>query len=349
MTIWWTRLEDGPGLDACTVATAPSLSLAGTVVTHFWGRPASVEYMVDTDGAGVTRMAEVQVRGVGLDRTLSLQRGADGRWWVDGVHVPALDGFLDVDLGVTPATNTLPIRRLGLAVGGHANLTAAWVRFPELTVSPLAQRYTRLDHRRYRYESIASGFTAVLEVDADGVVVTYQDLWRRVTPSSPAARDPALESLTANDFEALSAVVDSWWGKSVGWLLQRFMTEHWSDTSFVVREGGRPIAFLLGFISPAHPEVGYVHMLGIDPDHQGQHWGRRLYEAFFDVARARGASQVRAITSPSNRQSIAFHQALGFSLEPSGHVAGGLFVHPNYDGHGHDRVRFVRPLREAPP
>ncbi len=349
MTILWTRLEGGPGLDACTVSWEPTLSLTGTVVTHFPGGPGSVEYAVEADGAtAVTRMAEVHVRGEGLNRHLLLQRGEDGRWRVDGVHWPALDGLADVDLGVTPATNTLPIRRLGLAVGEQAEITAAWVRFPELTVAPLAQRYTRLDRGRYLYESIASGFQAVLEVDGDGVAITYQNLWRRVAPAAPAARDPILEPLTTKDFEELSTAVDNWWGKSVSWLLQRFMTVHWSDTSFVVREGGRPIAFLLGFVSPAHPEDAYVHMLGIDPGHQGQHWGRRLYEAFFEVARARGASRVRAITSPSNRRSIAFHQALGFSLEPGDHVADGLPVHTNYDGHGHDRVLFVRPVHEAP-
>jgi uncharacterized protein len=90
-----------------------------------------------------------------------------------------LDGCMDVDIGVTPATNTLPIRRLNLQVGESAEVTAAWVRFPELTVEPLAQRYTRLDERRYRYES-ASGFSAELEVDELGLVVRYGDIWERV-------------------------------------------------------------------------------------------------------------------------------------------------------------------------
>ncbi len=90
-----------------------------------------------------------------------------------------LAGCIDVDLGITPSTNTLPIRRLNLQVGESADVTAAWVRFPELTVEPLAQRYTRLDERRYRYES-TTGFSAELEVDELGLVVRYGDIWERV-------------------------------------------------------------------------------------------------------------------------------------------------------------------------
>jgi hypothetical protein len=97
--------------------------------------------------------------------------------------LPDLKGCIDVDFSLTPSTNTLPIRRLHLAVGESRELTAAWVRFPELTVEPLAQRYTRLAERRYRYESIVSGFTAELEVDDLGLVVTYEGIWQRVAES----------------------------------------------------------------------------------------------------------------------------------------------------------------------
>src|SRR5579864_4908705 len=96
------------------------------------------------------------------------------------IEIPAVAGCLDVDLAFTPATNILPLRRLGLAVGESREMTAAWVRFPDLSVEPLAQRYTRLDERRVRYESRGGAFTADLEVDELGLVVSYPPLWERV-------------------------------------------------------------------------------------------------------------------------------------------------------------------------
>ena len=58
-------------------------------------------------------------------------------------------------------------------------VTAAWVRFPELTVEPLPQEYLRLEERRYRYSSAGGRFVAELEVDEHGLVTTYGDIWAR--------------------------------------------------------------------------------------------------------------------------------------------------------------------------
>jgi hypothetical protein len=84
-----------------------------------------------------------------------------------------------VDLAITPATNTLPIRRLQLQVGHSESVTAAWVKVPELTVQPLPQRYTRLTKNSYRYES-SNGFSAEIFVDDLGLVITYSGGWEQI-------------------------------------------------------------------------------------------------------------------------------------------------------------------------
>src|SRR5215212_3322314 len=101
---------------------------------------------------------------------------ANGAWKVDGNAAKTLKGCTDIDLGCSPSTNTLPIRRLRLGVGSSETIRAAWIRFPELTVEKAEQTYTRLDEFTYRY---ASGtFSAELTVDDDGLVAGYAD-WRR--------------------------------------------------------------------------------------------------------------------------------------------------------------------------
>ncbi len=95
-----------------------------------------------------------------------------------------MSGCADVDLGFTPATNTLPIRRLDLPIGAQSEITAAWVKFPELTVQPLNQRYTRLSGTLYCYESLENGFRAEIEVDDEGLVVRYAGGWERIAASS---------------------------------------------------------------------------------------------------------------------------------------------------------------------
>jgi uncharacterized protein len=88
-----------------------------------------------------------------------------------------LNGCDDIDLGFSPATNLLPIRRLELAVGAKAAVRAAWIRFPELTIEVLDQVYTRLAEDRYLYESAGGSFRRELIVDDIGFVIDYPDVW----------------------------------------------------------------------------------------------------------------------------------------------------------------------------
>ena len=173
----WRRSDEVETDEHCTLTLRDSgLSLVGTVIGAEAGSPVRVEYRVLTDAAGLTTAAHVRdLRGFET-RTMALERSGKDRWTVDGAVVRALSGCTDVDLGCSPSTNTLPIRRLHLAVGASKTIKAAWIRFPELTVEKAAQTYTRLDEFTYRYAS--GDFAAELTVDEDGLVATYAD-WRR--------------------------------------------------------------------------------------------------------------------------------------------------------------------------
>jgi hypothetical protein len=92
--------------------------------------------------------------------------------------VPAVAGCIDIDLGFSPSTNLLPIRRLSLAVGVSAAVNAAWLPFPSLVFEVLPQVYRRAGQRTYRYESGGGAFVRVLEVNATGFVTTYPGLWQ---------------------------------------------------------------------------------------------------------------------------------------------------------------------------
>ena len=154
--------------------------LEGTIVAQVDGPSAYVRYNVTCDDDWRTRAVSVDLFSGGSLRSLRLIP-REGRWFADGVEVPAVRGAVDVDLSWSPSTNTLPIRRLDLAVGASSGpVTAAWVRFPKLSIEPLPQEYTRLAEDCYRYTSRGGAFTAELLVDELGLVVDYGDVWRRV-------------------------------------------------------------------------------------------------------------------------------------------------------------------------
>ncbi len=113
------------------------------------------------------------------ERTLVIE--FDGTAWkVDGQPRGEFADARDIDLSITPFTNTLPIRRLDLAVEDEADVSAVYVSFPDLEVTLDEQRYTRLDEDIYLFESLDSDFEAEITVDLDGVVVDYPGLFERL-------------------------------------------------------------------------------------------------------------------------------------------------------------------------
>lgn len=176
-SIVWRNTQT-PGTDYCTLRTHPSGSnLNGAVVTVLESLPYLIHYEVRCDRTGQTKEVTVKAQSGEIARRLHLEVDDERRWWRDSREVSVLKGCVDVDLGITPATNTLPIRRLNLSVGENQEVRAAWVRFPHLSIEPLSQRYTRLDERHYRYKS-ETGFEVVLEADKTGLVTSYPSGWR---------------------------------------------------------------------------------------------------------------------------------------------------------------------------
>ncbi len=87
-------------------------------------------------------------------------------------------------------------------------------------------------------------------------------------------------------------------------------------------------------------------MIAANPNRRRSGVGRALYQrAFADLA-AHGARRVTAVTWPGNRQSVAFHVALGFRIDdgPGTQKIYSIPAHADHDGDGEDRVVFIRDL-----
>lgn len=165
------------------------VAVESTVVGVIDGQPFTLRYAVQID-------AGWRVRSLSAEMPFSWSRvelrsdGADN--WASGD--PDLDmllrGCIDIDILVSPFTNTLPIRRLQLDVGASAEIDVVYVTVPSLQFSPRRQRYSRIDEDRYRFESLRNGvsvFTADITTDADGIVIDYPGLFRRIYPEENRA------------------------------------------------------------------------------------------------------------------------------------------------------------------
>ena len=163
-------------LERCAIRDDPGTeSIEGTAVLSRHDAPASIAYVIDTAADWSVVAARIAITAGRGSRVILIQR-TDGEWFVDETHRPDLAQCTSLDLGWSPATNTLPLRSTPLAIGESASAHAAWLRFPELDVVSSEQTYARLAADRVRYDSAT--FSAELLITDFDVVTNYGDgLW----------------------------------------------------------------------------------------------------------------------------------------------------------------------------
>jgi hypothetical protein len=178
-SILWRRL-DAPGHDACRLErNASAWQLDGAAVFRQQdGRIAQLHYRVRCDLHWHAQWGTVRgwLGESAID--LSITRDAHGHWKLNDEAVPDMSHCVDLDLGFTPATNVLQLRRLNLEKGESADAPAAWVDLDGGGVlSELMQRYERRSESEYAYEAKRFDYAAVLVATADGFVKDYPRLW----------------------------------------------------------------------------------------------------------------------------------------------------------------------------
>jgi uncharacterized protein len=141
------------------------------------GADYHLDYGLETGPELYTRRLVVTVKDAAGERGVLLERADDGVWTANGEGLPHVEGALDVDLALSPLTNYMPAVRLGDEPADHL---MAWVDVPSLGVSRSEQRYEPIAPGRVRYVGLDDGFTAELDLDADGFVTHYPGLAARV-------------------------------------------------------------------------------------------------------------------------------------------------------------------------
>ena len=149
--------------------------------------------------------------------------------------------------------------------------------------------------------------------------------------------DVAIEGAGDGDLAEILRDYERFWGDRD---LPRYLHHpmfflEFRDTAFVARDrgSGQIMGYLLGFVAPTGD--GYIHFVAVRDDSRSLGLGRMLYETFEKAARGRGAVALKAITSPENERSVAFHKRVGFTE---------MLRAQDYGGSGRTRIVMRKPL-----
>lgn len=115
------------------------------------------------------------------DRRIALRR--NGKQWFDEIAhtvLPQFDGVPFIDISVTPFTNSLPIHQLAFTADQPQQIQTIFFDENSFSLRKVLQYYTKKDDHTFQYTDVEiPDFTAELTTDADGIVLTYQHLFRR--------------------------------------------------------------------------------------------------------------------------------------------------------------------------
>jgi ribosomal protein S18 acetylase RimI-like enzyme len=147
----------------------------------------------------------------------------------------------------------------------------------------------------------------------------------------------AIEGVRDGDLAEILRNYERFWGDRD---LPRYLHHpmfflEFGDTAFVARNlgNGEIAGYLLGFVAPAGD--GYIHFVAVRDDSRTLGLGRMLYKTFEKAARERDAVALKAITTPENETSVAFHKRVGFTE----------MVHvEDYGGSGRTRIVMRKPI-----
>jgi uncharacterized protein len=167
-------------LENCFVSTAGSdWQISSVIIGMYKESIYKVEYLIRTTRKWETRSIELRSWNANTFRELKLEGDGMGVWHSDGKELDAFKGCIDVDISLTPFTNTLPIKRLQLPENESQEIKV--IHFDVLAdeIRSVTQCYTRLPEKKYRFENVPNDFEADIEVDEFGLVIDYPQLFVR--------------------------------------------------------------------------------------------------------------------------------------------------------------------------
>jgi ribosomal protein S18 acetylase RimI-like enzyme len=148
---------------------------------------------------------------------------------------------------------------------------------------------------------------------------------------------------TKEDYDRILAdLPDFWDGRDMRHLHRPMFIHEFGNSAFVIRDGTVIAAYLFGYVSQTAP-VGYVHTIAVRRSSRRRGLGQKLFDHFAKFALQRGCTHIKAVTTPVNAGSIAFHKSLGMQLlgEPD---AEGISVVADYAGRNEPRVVFWKSI-----
>ena len=176
--IIWTGQEYN-SIENCVVSqTQNGTTVDSVIIGAYLNIPYRIAYRLIVNAHWETTLVELKTQLFNKLGTLRYESDGSGHWIGNGKTTNVLSGCKDVDISLTPFTNTLPIKRLQLQISESREIVVLYFDLLEQNVKTVRQKYSRISLDEYKFENVPNDFEAIIKVDKDRLVVDYPGLFK---------------------------------------------------------------------------------------------------------------------------------------------------------------------------
>jgi uncharacterized protein len=165
-------------LENCMIRSVGGLTMISSVIVGLHNEKTyRIRYTIQTNADWQTLQCDLIAEIDGELQNYSFRNVGNNQWTMNGVLHPEFDGCTEVDISLTPLTNTLPINRLKLKATAEAEINVICMDVLKQEVNITRQKYKKVSADEYRFENVPNDFKAIIKVNAEGFVTDYPPLF----------------------------------------------------------------------------------------------------------------------------------------------------------------------------
>ena len=175
----WAGLEYH-SLEHCILKkSSKGYQARSTIIGVHEDRIYKVEYLVRTNARWETTSLELTAEFSERRQTQVYHGDGKGNWTKNGIPALEFAGCIDVDISLTPFTNSFPINRLSWRCNEPREIQVLFVDVLDQSTTVVRQCYTKRSDCQFKFETVPNDFEALLTFDASGFVLDYPGLFVR--------------------------------------------------------------------------------------------------------------------------------------------------------------------------
>ncbi len=180
----WTGIEYY-SLENCIVSRHEGgYEINSVIIGYYENKIYRVNYLIRTSVDWITQFVDIVCNHANRTQKIQLEKNENENWLMNGVSTREFAECIDVDIPLTPFTNSLPINRLKLSTNEARQIKVIYIDLLQNRIRSVYQNYIRLSDSAYHYENVPNDFEAVINVDDQGFVSHYPELFTRKAKSS---------------------------------------------------------------------------------------------------------------------------------------------------------------------